>query len=115
MSKPIYRRVRQLVIDRKHDLFPKGTDSDEGREMLINLFFTIASCKPKQFGVYKIYAEEELDEMIAHYEYDLQEAAENANAEQLTRLAQTLYIFKTKEYENIFQRIERRTHQLVHE
>jgi len=49
--------------------------------MLINLFFTIASCRPKNYGVYRNYAADELDEMIAHYEYDLCEAAENADAE----------------------------------
>ena len=82
--------------------------------MLVNLFFTIASCRPKQFGVYKLYAEQELDELIAHYEHDLCEAAEGADAEQLTRLAQALYILKTDQYENIWQRLERKTHELAH-
>ena len=83
--------------------------------MLVNLFFTIASCKPKIFGVYKNYAIEEVEEMIAHYEHDLCDTAEKANADQLTRIAQALYIMKSDKFESIFQRIERRTHQLAHE
>ena len=38
---------------------------------MVNLFFTIASCRPKNYGVYKVYAAEEVDEMIAHYEHEL--------------------------------------------
>ena len=76
----------------------------------MNLMFTIASARPKNYGVYKIYAAEEVDEMIAHYEHELCDAAEKADPEQLTRLAQALYLLKTDAYENIFQRIERRTH-----
>jgi hypothetical protein len=54
-----------------------------------------ASSRPKQFGVYRVYAAEELDELLAHYEHDLCEAAEKADAESLTRLAQAIYILKT--------------------
>lgn len=81
-SKPIYRKVRELVITRKKELFPDGkTETPEARDMMINLFFTIASCRPKNYGVYKNYAAEELDEMLAYYEHDLCEAAEQADAE----------------------------------
>jgi hypothetical protein len=34
-----------------------------------------------------VYASEELDELLAHYEHDLCEAAEKADAESLTRIA----------------------------
>ena len=78
--------------------------------MMANLFFTIASCRPKNYGVYRVYAAEEVDEMIAHYEHDLCEVAEKADGDQLTRIAQALYIMKSGEYENIFQRVERRAH-----
>lgn len=54
---------------------------------LVNTFFMFAVSRPKNFGVYKVYAAEELDELIAHYEHDLCEAAEKADAEGLTRLA----------------------------
>ena len=54
-----------------------------------------ASSRPKQFGVYRVYAAEELEELLAHYEHDLCEAAEKADAESLTRLAQAIYILKT--------------------
>jgi hypothetical protein len=46
-----------------------------------------ASTRPKLYGVYRNYASEELNEMLAHYEHDLCEAAELADAEHLTRLA----------------------------
>ena len=69
---------------------------------MVNLFFTIASCRPRNYGVYRNYAADEVDELIAHYEHELCDSAEKANAEQLTRIAQALYIFKTGEYENIF-------------
>jgi hypothetical protein len=76
------------LVQRKEALDVKG-------DALINLLFTFASCKPLLFGVYKHYASEELDEMISHYEHDLCEAAEAADAEHLTRLAQAMYIMKT--------------------
>jgi len=83
--------------------------------MLINTLFTFASCRPKNYGVYKNYAQDEVEELVANYEHDLCEAGESANAEQLTRMAQALYIMKTCEYENIFWRVERRANQLAHE
>jgi hypothetical protein len=54
---------------------------------LINLIYTFASSRPKSFGNYRIIASDELDELIAHYEHDLCEAAEAADSEHLTRLA----------------------------
>lgn len=38
-----------------------------------------------------------------------------ADAEHLTRLAQTMYVFKTGEFENIWWRIENRTNELMEE
>jgi hypothetical protein len=72
-----------------------------------------ASCRPQRFGVYRRYAAEELDELISHYEYDLIDAAEKVDAEHITRLAQTMYIFKTGEFENIWWRIETRVNELA--
>lgn len=43
---------------------------------LINMFFMFASSRPKNFGVYRVYAAEDLEELLAHYEHDLCEAAE---------------------------------------
>ena len=57
-------------------------------------------------------AADELDELIAHYEHDLCEAGENADSEHLTRLAQTLYLLKSGEFENIWWRIENRVNDL---
>lgn len=60
--------------------------------MLINTMITFASCRPKNYGVYKRYAQEEVEELVAHYEHDLCEAGEQASPDQLARLAQSLYI-----------------------
>jgi len=51
--------------------------------------------------------------MLAHYEHDLCEAAEKADGEHLTRLAQAMYVMKTDQFENIWWRIENRTNQLA--
>jgi len=72
-----------------------------------------ASSRPKTFGVYKVYAADELDELLAHYEHDLIEAAEKADAEHITRLAQSMYILKSAEYENIWWRIENKVNSLA--
>jgi len=69
-------------MDRRKTLFPKANVID-----LANTFYMFASSRPKSFGVYRAYASEELDELLAHYEHDLCEAAEKADAESLTRLA----------------------------
>lgn len=76
---------------------------------MVNLLYSFASNRPTQFGVYKVYADEELNEMLSHYESDLKDIAERPellDAEHLTRLAQALYIMKTKDYEGVFRRIE---------
>lgn len=49
--------------------------------------FMFASSRPRTFGVYKRYAKDDLDEILAHYEVELMEAAEKADAEHITRLA----------------------------
>lgn len=117
-NKAMYMRVRQTLIDRRKTLFPapskKNPKADSSAD-LINTFFMFAVSRPKNFGVYKVYASEELDELIAHYEHDLCEAAEKADAEGLTRIAQALYILKTGEFENIWWRIESRANDLAQE
>lgn len=114
-NKALTERVRKNLIERRRQLFPNGAETEDGREMLVNTFFTFASCRPKQYGVYRRYASEEIEELVANYEHDLCETAEQADAEQLTRLASALYVMGTCEYENVFWRIERRTNQLAHE
>ena len=79
------------------------------------MVFMFASFRPKTFGVYRRYAKDELDEMLAHYEHELFEAAENADPEHLTRLAQALYVLKTEEFETVWWRIENRVNDLAHQ
>jgi len=84
-------------------------------DSLINMIFMFASSRPRAFGVYRVYAAEELDEMLSHYEHDLIDAAENADAEHITRLSQAMYILKTGEFENVWWRVENRANQLASE
>lgn len=101
------------MVDRKEQLFPKGAQTEDGRNMMIDLFYIFASSRPKRFGNYRVYADQELEELIANYEDDLCDAGEEADPEYVTRLAQAMYILKTGDYENIFWRIERRATELA--
>ena len=75
-NKGLTERVRKNLIERRRTLFPNGVETEDGREALINTLFTFASCRPKQYGVYKVYAQEEVEELVANYEHDLCEAGE---------------------------------------
>ena len=75
-------------------------------ELIVNTFFTLASNRPKNFGTQVFYAKDELDELLTHYEEDLKEITAVVDAEHLTRMAQMMYIFKTKDFEGLLQRIE---------
>jgi hypothetical protein len=73
----------------------------EGKEKewainMVNLMFSFVSNKPSKFGVYVRYAKEEVDELLAHYEQDFCDAAPLLDAEGITRLAQVMYLFKSK-------------------
>ena len=68
---------------------------------------------PNKFGVYKEYAKDDINELIAHYEEDLKEIPQHLDAEHLTRLAQALYLLKSTEYENIFWRVETQANNLI--
>ena len=109
-NKGLVEKIRKTLVERREQLFPNGAETEDGREMLINTMLTFASCRPKNYGTYKVYAKEGIEELVANYEHDLCEAGEGANPEQLTRLAQALYILQTTTFENIFWRVERRTH-----
>lgn len=118
-SKDLYLKMKQNLMDRKDILFqkPKSEASpDEFKKWaddLVNTLFSLASNRPKHFGVYKAYARDEIDELLAHYEHDLCEAAPYLDADGATRLAQTLYLLKSKAYENIWWRVENRVHELA--
>ena len=114
-NKGLTEKVRKNLIERRRTLFPNGVETEDGREAVINTLFTFASCRPKQYGVYRRYAWDAIEELIANYEHDLTEAGEQADAEQLTRLAQTLYVMGVSDFENVFWRIERRANQLAEE
>jgi len=65
------------------------------------------------FGVYQDIAAQEIDELLSHYEDDFNEAASYLDGEGVTRLAQLMYLLKSKEYENVWWRIENRVHDLA--
>jgi hypothetical protein len=52
---------------------------------------------------------------VAHYEQDLLEICPHLDADGLTRFAQVMYLMKTKNFENIWWRIENRVHELAEE
>lgn len=82
---------------------------------MVNLMYSFASNRPYKFGVYERYAKEEIDELLAHYEQDFCDAAPLLDADGITRLAQVMYLLKSKEFENIWWRIENRIHELAEE
>jgi hypothetical protein len=54
---------------------------------MINVLYSFASNKPTKFGVHIRYYKEQIDELLAHYEADLCEAAALLDAEGITRMA----------------------------
>lgn len=54
---------------------------------LTNLMYSLVSNAPKNFGIYKKYIREDVEELLAHYETDLCDAAPYLDAEGITRLA----------------------------
>ena len=91
-SKDLYMRIRKQIIARKNAIFPPAKTPEEERrraEKMVNLIYSFASNRPNQFGVYKIVASEELDEMLSHFDADIKEAIEKdlLEPEHLVRLA----------------------------
>ena len=75
-NKSLTERVRKNLIERRRTLFPSGVETKEGLESLINTFLTFATCRPKLYGVYRNYAQDDVEELVANYEHDLCEAGE---------------------------------------
>ena len=55
-NKGLVEKVRKNLIDRRRTLFPNGVETQDGREMMINTLFTFASSRPRNYGVYRVYA-----------------------------------------------------------
>lgn len=51
--------------------------------------------------------------MLAHYEDNLSEAIKYLNEDDITRMAQVMYLLKCKNYPNIWCAIENRVHELA--
>jgi hypothetical protein len=51
---------------------------------------------------------DDIDELLACYETDLCDASQYLDKEGITRLAQSLYLIKSKAFENIWWRVENR-------
>jgi hypothetical protein len=43
---------------------------------MVNLLYSFASNRPNQFGTYKVYAAEDVDELLSHFDQDLKEIVE---------------------------------------
>lgn len=86
----IYLKLKKDLIEKKQFLNPtpkEGGDMVKWANNLTNLFYSLASNRPKKFGVYSVYAAEEIDELLSHYEHDMCEATQFLDSEGLTRLA----------------------------
>jgi hypothetical protein len=51
--------------------------------------------------------------LIAHYEDDLVNSVQHLDADEVTRLAQAMYLLKSAKYENVWRRIENKVHDLI--
>eukprot|EP00351_Strombidinopsis_sp_SopsisLIS2011_P001794 CAMPEP_0116881956 /NCGR_PEP_ID=MMETSP0463-20121206/14046_1 /TAXON_ID=181622 /ORGANISM="Strombidinopsis sp, Strain SopsisLIS2011" /LENGTH=90 /DNA_ID=CAMNT_0004534375 /DNA_START=957 /DNA_END=1229 /DNA_ORIENTATION=+ len=81
-------------------------------EKLARVFFTFASNRPRFYGTYKAYVKDDIDELLAYYEHDLIDACQFLDADDITRMAQALYLLKSDQYENIMWRVETRVNEL---
>ena len=114
-SVDFYLKIKKLFLNQKEQIFGAPQEGNEKKwaNNLVNVFYSFASNKPKNFGVYQDIAKEEIDELLALYEHDLNEASKYLDGEGITRLAQVMYLLKSKSYENIWWRIENRVHDLA--
>jgi hypothetical protein len=85
-------RIRKQIIARKGSIFPLSKTPEENKtraENMVNLIYTFASNRPNNFGTFKVYASEDVDELLSHFDADLKESieADHLDAEHLTRLA----------------------------
>ena len=88
-NKDMYQRVVKQLVARKSKIFPQETDAKLRSQSIINVLYSLASNRPNDFGVYKVYAAEDIDELLSHYEQDLKDAVVEGHldADHLTRLA----------------------------
>lgn len=78
-NKDLYMRIRKQIIARKAALFPAAKSPEEAKkrsEDIVNLIYTFASNRPNQFGTYKVYAAEDVDELLSHFDAELKESIE---------------------------------------
>jgi hypothetical protein len=85
----MYQRVIKQLIARKAKIFPQDSDPKLRAQSIINVLYSLASNRPNDFGVYKVYAAEDVDELLSHYEQDLKDAVVDGHldGDHLTRLA----------------------------
>lgn len=114
-SKDMYLKMKKVLIDGKDKIIPRPQAGGEKKwaETTTDLFYSFASNKPRDFGVYKQYAKDEIRELIALYEHDFMDIPQHLDAEHLTRFAQVMYLLKDETFENIWWRIENRVHELA--
>lgn len=63
--------MRKVLISRKSQLFPETLQGKERAEMIIDTLYCLASNRSTKHGVYKVYAANDVDELLTHYEDDL--------------------------------------------
>lgn len=87
-SKDMYQRIVKQLIAKKSKIFPNAADAKERAQSIVNVLYSLASNRPSKFGVYKVYAAEDVDELLSHYEQDLKDIVVDGHldGDHLTRL-----------------------------
>ena len=93
----MYRKLVSYLMDKKDKLVSTPVEGEEKKWAinLVNIFYSFATNKPRQFGVYSIYARDELNELLSHYEQEFCERAQYLDGEGITKLAQIMYLLKS--------------------
>lgn len=114
-SKDMYMKLTKIINENKDTLIGKPKEGQEQKwaNNLVNLFYSFASNRPRNYGVYGNYAKDELREIIANYEQEFVDVSQHLDADGLTRFAQVMYLLKDETFENIWWRIENRVHDLA--
>ena len=80
---------------------------------LNDIFHSFASNRPTKFGKHKLLAEDDIDELLQHYEWDLCDAALLLDAGGICRFAETLERLRSRAHVNIWWRVENRISELT--
>jgi len=114
-SKTFHKKIQEQLIKRKEALFDTIQDPLERNNQLVDTIYLWASNTPSYFGTMSEYRKDYIDELLTVYEEDLVESVRHLDQDRVARLAQAIYIFKTKDFDRILWRVEKRTQEISKE